>query len=187
MKRYYQNIDIGCDHIVKERLHLVLLGFMGTGKTSTAKELKKIMHLPEVDMDEYIVRKMGLPISEIFDQYGEGYFRQLETEALKEVLSSTPKIISTGGGVVEKKENWQLLNEKAVTVSLFAQVETIAERLKDDRQRPLLANTEKKQKISQLLSRRYQLYQQANLIIWTDHLTPSQVAEKIASYYQSQK
>ena len=80
--------------------HIILIGFMGSGKTSVGKQLAKVMQLPFVDMDELIVQKSGMEITEIFERYGESHFRELETECLKELSKDRErKVLSVGGGL----------------------------------------------------------------------------------------
>ena len=85
--------------------NILLIGFMGTGKTTVSRILHKEMKLPEIDMDSYIVKREGMSINEIFEKYGEEYFRKVETECLIEILQNNGVIVSCGGGVVVKDEN----------------------------------------------------------------------------------
>lgn len=168
-----------------EEKRLILLGFMGTGKSSVAQVLANKLKLDVIDTDELIVEKAGMTINKIFSNFGEKYFRKLETEVLQDIILSSDKshIVSTGGGIVLKEENWQLLrsDDFSFTISLMALPETIYERVKGDNSRPLLRVNDPYQKICELLEKRKDLYLKADFVIWTDNLTTEEVADKIIS------
>ena len=154
---------------------------MGSGKSSVGEELAKKLGITKVDTDELIVEKHKMSINEIFSKYGEKYFRDLETRVLKEVLTQTGYVVSTGGGIVLKEENWDILkrSDNAVTVSLMAEAKTLYERVKEDNSRPLLQADDPYEKICELLKRRENLYLRAEIIIWTDNLRTREVADHI--------
>lgn len=118
--------------------NIVLIGFMGTGKTTISKALSRIIGFEEVDVDKYIVENAKMEIKDIFEQYGEQYFRDLETKALKELQDRKNIIISCGGGAVLRDENVEILKESGVIVLLTASPETVFERVKDHTHRPIL-------------------------------------------------
>ena len=85
--------------------NIMLIGFMGAGKTTVSKELSKVTGKAELDMDAYIVEKEGMSIADMFEKHGEEYFRAKETESLMEIMEKMDLIVSCGGGVVGKDEN----------------------------------------------------------------------------------
>ncbi len=141
----------------------VLVGLMGSGKSSIGRRLAKYLKIPLLDLDDYIVEKDGRSIPEIFEQDGEAFFRQLETACLREVLGKDA-VIATGGGVVLSEENRQLLKAHPPVVWLKASPDFLAGRIHGDRNRPLIAGGEALadtlKKIEDLADARYPLYQQ---------------------------
>ena len=122
--------------------NIYMCGFMGTGKTTTSKVLSDKIHLPVFEMDDILVSKFRIPISDYFDSYGEDSFRREESALLKLISENGPAIVSTGGGVCLKKENIEVMKETGSVVVLCATPETIRERTKDDFTRPLLKPSE---------------------------------------------
>ncbi|HEL2055062.1 TPA: shikimate kinase [Streptococcus suis] len=158
---------------------IVLLGFMGVGKTTTAR----LLDFPVYDMDQIIEERIGMIIADYFKLEGEAAFRKVETEVLKELLAlSADCLVSTGGGVVKSELNRQLLLEnKANNVLLTASFEVAYERISQDSQsqRPLFLQNSKEE-FETIYQERMALYQGlAATIIDTDQLTPEQVARKI--------
>ena len=104
--------------------NILLIGFMGAGKTTVSKMLSKMTDMKEIDMDAYIVKKEGMDITEIFDKFGEEYFRKKETECLIEIMNESNCIVSCGGGVVVKDENVEQMKKGGKIVLLTATPET---------------------------------------------------------------
>ena len=158
---------------------IVLLGFMGVGKTTTAS----LLELPVYDMDQIIEERIGMSIADYFSLKGETAFRQIETEVLKELLTLPPDcIVSTGGGVVKSEVNRKLLLEnKDNNVLLTASFEVAYQRISMDDQspRPLFLQ-HSKDEFKAIYQERMSLYQGlATTVIDTDHVCPEQVARKI--------
>lgn len=158
---------------------IVLLGFMGVGKTTTAS----LLELPVYDMDQIIEERIGMSIADYFSLKGETPFRQIETEVLKELLTLPPDcIVSTGGGVVKSEVNRKLLLEnKDNNVLLTASFEVAYQRISMDDQspRPLFLQ-HSKDEFKAIYQERMSLYQGlATTVIDTDHVRPEQVARKI--------
>ncbi|HFI0453425.1 TPA: shikimate kinase [Streptococcus suis] len=158
---------------------IVLLGFMGVGKTTTAN----LLDLPVYDMDQIIEERIGMSITDYFSLEGEAAFRQVETEVLKELLTLPADcLVSTGGGVVKSEENRQLLQEnKENNVLLTASFDVAYERIRQDRQskRPLFLQ-HSKDEFETIYQERMSLYQGlADTVINTDDLSPEQVARKM--------
>ena len=163
-------------------MNIVLIGFMGTGKTVVSKLLADKLAWTQVDTDELIVLKTNKTISRIFEEDGEVFFRQIESEVLADLSSGTNQIVSTGGGIILTAENRKLLKQLGKVVLLTASPQTIIERLSDDTSRPLLQGTkaEKLEKIEILLEARNPLYTAcADLVIDTSEFSPEEITETI--------
>ena len=161
--------------------HIILTGLMGTGKTSVGEQLCLQSGRPFLDTDRIIEEKEGCVISEIFREKGEKYFRDLETETLRDLISEkTPSVISVGGGLPEREENRLLMKTLGTVIWLDASDETIQKRLRGDTARPLLASGPLRQRIESLRTRRAHLYRDASEYqIQTDLCSPQQIARKI--------
>jgi len=161
--------------------NIVLIGFMGSGKTTVGKSLEEKTDMVFVDTDELIEAYEGCKVSEIFADKGEAYFRRLEKETLKNLLESTDnKVISTGGGIVTNQENIPLLKQLGKVFYLRIKPETVVERLEGDKTRPLLIGEDKLVKVEQLMTDRKELYEMAaDKTIDTDGLSVSEIVGKI--------
>lgn len=134
--------------------NIALIGILGCGKTTVGKALSEKSGIAFIDLDEYIEKKYNTTINEIFKQ-GEDVFRKMETEALKEVSTNIPSIISTGGGVIKKQENMEILKENSIIIFINRPIDNIAADI-DISFRPLLA--EGPLKLYSLYKERYPLY-----------------------------
>lgn len=141
-------------------MRIILIGFMGVGKTTIGKIIAKKLKLNFVDMDNYIEKREGKSISKIFEEYGEQHFRELESESLKDLIKSDNIVISTGGGVITTKENLEILKKEKIVIFLDGKVQTILNNLyKEIDKRPLLSNSNNVENtISNLLNERYEKY-----------------------------
>jgi len=164
--------------------NIVLIGFMGTGKTSVGKALAKKLGLKFIDVDEVIEKTTGMKISEIFSRFGESRFRDIETEVIKLITQKNGQVIATGGGVVLREENIKRLKEKGVIFCLKASENVIFERVKQCKDRPLLQVENLEERIRELLHSRMPLYEKADFSVDTSGLTPEEVAEKIIEEYK---
>lgn len=160
--------------------NILLIGFMGTGKTSVSKALKEYTGLTEIDMDKYIVKKENKSIADIFKDSGEEYFRKVETECLKKILENKGVIVSCGGGVVVKDENVSYMKNKGIIVLLTAKPETVYKRVKDCKDRPILNNNMSVEFIEGLMEKRRERYLSvADVIIETDNKSIKEIAKEI--------
>ena len=142
--------------------NIILIGYMGCGKTSLGKKLSYKERIALLDTDKMIEQKQGMTITEIFDKKGEGAFRIMETECLKEIMEYSERyVISVGGGLPMKEENRKLLKELGTVVYLRARPDTIYERLKNDTSRPLLRGDDPKGKIEDMIGQRGPVYELA--------------------------
>lgn len=167
--------------------NIILIGFMGTGKTTISHRIQQM--LPQfqcLDMDELIVERNGLTITEIFEERGEDYFRSLETNLLHEFVgdgSTRPLILSTGGGVVLRAENRALLKQIGKVFWLEASPESIYHRLAEDTTRPLLQGNRSVEQITSMLNSRSSYYQEASdHRIQTDDREIDSICEEILRY-----
>lgn len=159
-------------------MNVVLVGMSGSGKTTVAYALSKLTGMERIDCDEQIERKFG-QISEIFEERGEEYFRDIEANVVKDCSFKQSAIISTGGGCFLKQENANLLKQNGKIVYLRTSIEELEKRLKGDKARPLLAG-DLKSKLKEMLAVREPIYSaNADLIIDTDGLSPEEVAKLI--------
>lgn len=150
--------------------NIILIGYMGSGKTTLGKKLSFRERIAFLDTDKMIEQKQGKAVSEIFDEEGENAFRQMETECLKEILDYSDRyIISVGGGLPLKEENRKLLKELGTVLYLRARPDTIYGRLKNDTTRPLLRGDDPEGKIRTMIEIREPVYREtADLIIDVD-------------------
>lgn len=163
--------------------HVVLIGFMGTGKTSCGRMLATRLGCGLVDLDKYIEAKEGMSVPEIFAVKGEDYFRAKEREAVREVLQRKFTVIATGGGTVKDEENFRLLKERGVLVCLTADVDTILARTERRGERPMLDRHEDRRKtVEELLESRREIYARADYSIDTSRRSPMEVSEEIVDF-----
>jgi len=165
--------------------NIILIGFMGCGKTSVGIKLSYRLKHTFLDTDKQIERKHGKSISEIFAVDGENAFRQMETDFLKELLRKTGssiQIFSTGGGTPIKEENRELLKQLGTVIYLKVSPDVVYERLKEDTTRPLLQTQNPKARIEELLFAREDAYEAAaDIIIEVDSKSLEDIVEEIAT------
>lgn len=160
--------------------NLLLIGFMGTGKSTIARQLSQKLSLPFFEMDQYIAEIEGKEISKIFEENGEAYFRDLETSLLKKLLSKSGTIISCGGGITLCNENIQEMKNHGIVILLTATPETILQRVKYNNSRPILNGKKNIHDISKLMEERKANYlKAADIIISTDSKNLSQICHEI--------
>lgn len=156
---------------------LTLIGFMGSGKSGVGKALAEDLNWDFIDMDAYIEAEEGKRIKDIFRKQGEEAFRDMETKALKKILSSsTSLVLATGGGVITRDKNKELLRKSDFIIYLRTKIETVKERLKDDKNRPLLLGEDKEDKITSLYNGRMEQYSELSThVVDTDSLDIAEV------------
>lgn len=165
--------------------NIILIGFMGTGKTTVGKELARIKDMDFLDMDLELEKKEKKTIKQIFKEHGEVYFREKESELLKEISCLENTIISTGGGVVENESNSEILKNIKNVIWLDGNVNTIANNLENEiDKRPKLKNiNDLKNYIQELLNHRYEKYRKCSDIkINIDDKNIAQVVREILVY-----
>lgn len=161
--------------------NIVLIGFMGSGKTTIGHVLEKKYGYSFLDTDAYIEKSEGMSISQIFAKYGEAYFRQVETKVLQKLKESTHHaVIATGGGMPLRRENARLLRELGKVCYLQVSEEGIWQRVKDSHDRPLLECENPKEKIHNMMTERHPLYMEAaRYFIRSENRTPEEIAKEV--------
>ncbi|MFR0609304.1 shikimate kinase [Limosilactobacillus mucosae] len=164
-------------------MELILIGFMGSGKTTISRMLGKMLNAPVTDLDDEIVRRAGMTIPDIFAQNGEEYFRQLEHDTLADIIKSDQGILATGGGTPMRPDNLTILkNTSTPVVLLKASATETLRRIGGDSGRPLAKSLDEKG-IADLQAQRQVNYDAcADLTIKTDGLSPAVIAEEIVSF-----
>lgn len=160
--------------------NISLTGMSGAGKTSTAIELGKLLSgCAVVDTDELIIKDTKLTIPEIFEKFGEEYFRKKETDVVTDIFKNKNQVVSLGGGAFENNTNRKIIKENSFVVYLKTKPETILNRLKNTNDRPLLSNNISTENIQKMLTKRKANYEKSDIIIETDNKTPTEVAVEI--------
>ena len=143
---------------MNENKNIILVGLMGSGKTTIGKQLSKSLERNFLDTDHAIEEKTGVDVSTIFELEGEKGFRAREHNFLRDLKGSQKLVIATGGGIVLRSENRTLLKKIGCVVYLRSNINDLVLRLKDDKTRPLIQNVNLSQKISDLFNERDPLY-----------------------------
>ena len=160
--------------------NIVLIGFMGAGKSTISDYLKTVFAMDIIEMDQIIAEREGMSISDIFETYGEEYFRNLETELLIEMQSRSNVVISCGGGVPMRERNVVEMKKNGRVVLLTAKPETILNRVKDNHDRPLLEGNKNVSFIGDLMEKRREKYQAAaDIVIETDGKDKLEICEEL--------
>ena len=160
--------------------NIVLIGFMGAGKSTISEFLKTAFAMDVIEMDQIIAEREGMSISDIFEVYGEQYFRDLETNLLIEMQSRTNVVISCGGGTPMRECNVVEMKKNGRVVLLTAKPETILDRVKDSHDRPLIENNKTVPFIAELMEKRREKYEAAaDIVIETDGKDELQICEEL--------
>ena len=160
--------------------NIVLIGFMGSGKSTISEYLHTLFDMEIIEMDQMIAQREGMSISDIFETRGEEYFRNLETSLLIEMQERSNVVISCGGGAALRSENVEAMKKNGRVVLLTASPEVIFERVKDNDERPLLEGRKGVREIAGLMEGRRERYEAAaDIVVNTDHKTVLQVCEEL--------
>lgn len=158
---------------------IVLIGLMGSGKSRIGIELARLTNLPFIDVDKEIEKSAGLSIAEIFDRFGEAYFREGEKKVMRRLLNGETAILASGGGAFMNEETRSFIKESAISIWLKADIKTLVERTSRGQHRPLLRNGDKEGILTELMEHRYPVYAAADITVNTDDLAPGVVARHI--------
>ena len=162
--------------------NIVLIGFMGAGKSTISDYLSTMFDMKLVEMDQEIVEREEMSIPDIFATYGEEYFRNLETNLLKELQEGENCIISCGGGVAMREQNVVEMKKNGRVVLLTASPETIYERVKDSNDRPILNGNKNVPFITDMMEKRREKYEAAaDVVIQTDNKSILEISEELIS------
>jgi shikimate kinase len=164
---------------------IVLVGLMGAGKTSVGRRLADLLALNFVDADEEITRAAGRSIEDIFEDYGEKAFRDVEERVIQRLLQEKPRVLATGGGAFMNPRNRQLIAECGISVWLRADLDVLVRRTSRRGGRPLLKNTDHKATLGKLIEQRYPVYGEADIIIDSREDGPDVTARVIKQALES--
>jgi len=167
--------------------NIILIGFMGTGKTTIATAVANRLKMRYVSTDNLIEKKENRTINEIFQKSGEDYFRDVESAVIRDVSCMEGLVVDTGGGAVIREENMSYMKSGGIVICLTADEETIMGRTKKYKHRPLLNVEDPKRKISDLLAKRAPFYAKADHTIDTGKLTAKQVVDKVIEIAEAAK
>lgn len=159
--------------------NIVLIGFMGTGKTAVGKRLAAILNMDFYDTDQEVEAVTGMSITQLYNKFGEVRFISEENLAVKRLAQRDNCVIATGGGVVLNKENIELLQEKGILICLMARIDVVYERVKRRNNRPILKKGDIYNNILKLNEERQELYKCADIQIDTSDMEFSEIIDKI--------
>ena len=159
--------------------NIVLCGFMGCGKSTIGRKLAAKTGMTFVDIDRYIEEKQGMTVAEIFDRFGEERFRELETEACRELSQTSGTVIAAGGGTLTFQRNIDLLKSTGRIVLVEVSYENLCNRLRNDKKRPLLQVENREERIRELLDKRLPIYRAAASVYVDGNFSSSRVADII--------
>ena len=166
--------------MINQKGNIILIGPMGSGKTSTGRMLAKEMGYAFADTDEEVTKRTGVSVAHIFDVEGEEGFRKRECLALKECLNDNNTILSTGGGIVLSKENRDLLQDRGTVVYLQTSIRSQVKRTASTNNRPLLQNNDPEETLEKLMLTRAPLYEEiADITIMTDNKSLQEMSKEI--------
>lgn len=159
--------------------NVVLIGMMGSGKTSVGKILSTKLGFKLIDTDYEVEKKNKMTINELFDKFGEKAFRHLEEEVVQELGRVINRVISTGGGTVLNPGNFNLLKRNSDIIYLKTSPNELYKRIKHEKNRPLLKTEDPQLKIEKLIEERKEVYEKACFTVDTDGKTTIEVANEI--------
>ena len=173
--------------MINKLTKISLTGMMGSGKTSIGKLLAKKINLPFYDSDEDIEDKLSLKISEIFETYGESWFREQEEKICIYILKKEKFVLALGGGAIANVKIRDSIAKNSLLIYLKTDENILFDRLKNDKSRPLLKGTNLKKQINSILEDREKLYSESDIIIENNVNDIEAVVEEIISLIKKSK
>ena len=165
---------------MKETCNIFLIGFMGCGKSTVAAKLNQMYGMHVVEMDQEISKRQKMSIPEIFEQYGEEYFRNLESALLEEIATGSGQVVSCGGGVVLREDNVAEMKKCGHIVLLTAKPENVLTRVQKDDNRPILKGRKTVEDIQTLMEARREKYEgAADIVVATDDKNIAEICDEI--------
>ena len=168
--------------------NIILIGFMGVGKTETGKLLAKKLKMTYIDTDAIIENEQGMTINDIFAKKGEESFREMETKLIGKLAKIDGHVVATGGGMILRPDNVKKLKAMGPLVLLWADPDTVFKRVKESGTRPLLNVSDQKAKIKEILEFRAPIYKGiADLEVDTSLLSPEEASNRIIKFVKEGK
>jgi shikimate kinase len=169
----------------KLKNNIILIGPMGSGKTSIGKKLSKMMKFNFIDTDHLIEEKTGVDIPTIFEHEGESGFRKRENKILEDISNVENSVLGTGGGIIILEENRKIIKNMGFIVYLTASIKELVYRTEQDRNRPLIKDGDTKKKIEEILKEREKIYENiSNIKISTDNYDTVKLSKIIIKNYE---
>jgi shikimate kinase len=169
----------------KLKNNIILIGPMGSGKTSIGKKLSKMMKFNFIDTDHLIEEKTGVDIPTIFEHEGESGFRKRENKILEDISNIENSVLGTGGGIIILEENRKIIKNMGFIVYLTASIKELVYRTEQDRNRPLIKDGDTKKKIEEILKEREKIYENiSNIKISTDNYDTVKLSRIIIKNYE---
>ena len=165
--------------------NIIITGFMGTGKSVVAKELARKLKMEFTDIDRIIEERHGMSVADIFTGQGEKYFREQENKLVKELSQKENTVIATGGGTLLSSDNARILGQRGQIICLYADSQTIYNRVNKKNNRPLLKRENVLSEINRLLKERKKAYNNFTTKIDTTNLSIQEVVDKIIALLKS--
>ena len=166
------------NNVLKNR-SIVLVGMMGSGKTTIGKKIASKLNRPFLDSDQVIEKGERMPIAEIFDLFGEAAFRQREQAVIQNILDSKNCVLATGGGAFMNKFIRQKITNQAISIWLKTDLETMYKRVRKNHKRPLLNQANPKKILEELMKERDPVYAEADILVQTEDKSASDIANNI--------
>src|SRR5712672_1552877 len=157
---------------------VVLVGMMGAGKSTIGRRLSARLRLPFLDADVEIEAAAGMSIPDVFETHGEPHFRDGEARVIARLLDSGPAVVATGGGAFMREETRDRIRDKAVSIWLKADADTIMKRVKRRADRPLLQTADPAGTVGRLIEEREPVYQRADITIWSRDVPHEKIVDE---------
>ncbi len=164
---------------------VVLVGLMGAGKTRVGGLLARMLNVPFVDSDLEVERVAGMAVSDIFDVYGEGAFRDCEAKVIARLISGPVQVVATGGGSFMQTATRAVIKEKAISIWLRADIDVLLERTASSGRRPLLQTDDPRAVLARLMEMRYPVYAQADMTVDSGAQQPHEMARQLMALLQA--